>query len=108
MAQGDPPAGEPLVGGVVVRGDEKTLDRLAPELRQPERPVGAQLHLAFDGLLDRHPSSVGRRVVDAAWVEDQLSSTASASPAARTIFLAAETTRSVPTIGAIATSVPST
>ena len=65
VTQGDPAAGEPVVGRVVIGGDEEPrLDRLTAELRQPERVARAQLHLALDGLLDRHASSLGRWVVN--------------------------------------------
>ena len=65
VAQRDPAPGEPVVIGVVVgRDEEPWLDRLAAQLGQLERLAGPELHLALDGLLDRHLPSLGGRMVN--------------------------------------------
>ena len=67
VSQRDAAAREPMVGRVVVRGDEETrLDRLAAELGELELACCPQLHLALERLADRHPPSVGMQAQDAA------------------------------------------
>jgi hypothetical protein len=64
VPQRDAATREPVVGCVVVRGDEDPrLDRLAPELGQLELACCAQLHLALERLADRHPPSLGTPAV---------------------------------------------
>ena len=64
VPQRDAAAREPVVGRVVVGGDEEAgLDRLAAELGQLELARRPQLHLALERLANRHPPSLGTRRV---------------------------------------------
>ena len=64
VPQRDAASREPVVGGVVVRRDEDPgLDRLAPELGQPELACRPELHLALERLADRHLPSLGTPAV---------------------------------------------